>query len=312
MVTGGDAVADLAFFVLLAKAGSLTAAARELGVTGPTVSKRLMALERRLGARLLNRTTRRVSLTAEGEAYGGEGGRLLAELNMLEQRIAGARAVPRGLLRVHAPLGFGRHYLAPAVSAFLRAYPEVEVQLNLSERPVHMGDDFDVAVHVGALPDSQLSLRKIASNRRLLCAAPAYLRGAGEPTQPAELRRHQCIVIRENDEAHGVWQFQQQHKAQSVKVGGKASTNDGETALLLALDGHGIVLRSEWHVAPYLRSGRLQQLLPDWQSAAADVVAVYPASQNLSARTRVFVDFLVARFQPYLGAGADGLAAARW
>lgn len=300
MGTSADAISDLGFFVLLAKLGSLSATAQELGVTAPTVSKRLAALERRLGVRLLNRTTRRVGLTAEGDAYLVEGSRLLGELQMLEQKVAGARTTPRGLLRVHATLGFGRHHIAPAVSEFLRKYPEMEVQLHLSDRPVHLVEQgFDVAIRVGELPDSQLTMRKIASNRRLLCAAPGYLRRAGEPVRPADLHAHRCIVIRESDETFGTWHLRQGGKSESVKVRGSASTNDGETALLLALDGHGILQRSEWHAAPYLRSGRLRRVLSEWELAPADIVAVYPAKQNLSARTRVFVDFLARRFEAH-------------
>lgn len=295
-----DAVSDLEFFVLLAGAGSLTNAAQQLGVTSPTVSKRLAALEHRLGVRLMNRTTRRVSLTAEGEAYLNEGARLLGELHMLEQTIAGSRATPRGLLRVHATLGFGRKYIAPAVSAFLQTYPEVEVQLHLGDRAAHPADrGFDVAIHIGETRDSQLTMRTLAHNRRVLCASPAYLRKAGHPQRPTDLQRHKCIVIRESDDTYGTWHLRQGGKTESVKVRGAASTNDGESALCLALGGHGILLRSLWDVAPYLRSGRLQAVLPEWQAPPADIVALYPTRQNMSARIRVFVDFLVKHFEAY-------------
>ena len=300
MSTGKDAVSDLGFFALLAKLGTLSAAAQELGVTPPTVTKRLAALEKRLGVRLLNRTTRRMGLTAEGVAYLTEGSRLLNELQMLEQKLAGATATPRGLLRVHATMGFGRRYITPAVSEFLRNYPEVEVQLHLSDRPVNLIEQgFDVAIQIGELNDSQLTVRKIANNRRLLCAAPAYLREFGEPTSPSELQTRRCIVIREGDETFGTWHLHQGKKIETVKVRGNASTNDGESALAWALDGHGILLRSEWDVAPYLRSGQLRAVLPAWHMLPANITAIYPTRRNLSARTRVFVDFLVDRFEAY-------------
>lgn len=302
MTAGGDGISDLEFFVLLAGAGSLTAAAQQLGVTSPTVSKRLAALERRLGVRLMNRTTRRVGLTSEGEAYLTDGSRLLDELHLLEQKVAGARAVPRGLLRVHATLGFGRHHIAPAVSEFLHKYPDVEVQLHLGDRPLQMVEHgFDVAIRIGEIPDSQLTMRTIARNRRLLCAAPAYLRKAGKPKRPADLQTHRCIVIRESDETYGTWHLHQGVKNETVKVRGSVSTNDGECAMRMALDGHGILLRSEWDIAPYLRSGRLQPVLPDWEAPPANIVALYPTRHNLSARTRVFVDFLVKRFESHRG-----------
>lgn len=302
MAQGADSISDLEFFVLLAGSGSLTATAQQLGVTSPTVSKRLAALERRLGVRLVQRTTRRMGLTTEGEAYLADGGRLLNELHMLEQKLAGARATPRGLLRVHATLGFGRRHVAPAVSEFLHKYPEVEVQLHLGDKPVQLAEQgFDVAVHVGEVPDSRLTLRMIARNRRLLCAAPAYLRRAGQPKRPSDLQTHRCIVIRESDETYGTWHLRQGAKSETVKVRGSASTNDGESAVLMALDGHGILLRSEWDIAPFLRSGRLQPVLPGWETPPADIVALYPTRQNLSAKTRVFVDFLARRFAAYRG-----------
>lgn len=300
MTMGADAISDLEFFVLLAGAGSLTAAGQQMGVTVPTVSKRLAALEGRLGVRLMNRTTRRVGLTAEGEAYLAGGSRLLDDLHVLEQAVAGARAAPRGLLRVHATLGFGRRHVAPAVADFLHKFPDVEVQLVLGDRPVQLIEQgFDVAICIGALPDSRLSMRTIASNRRLLCAAPSYLRRAGTPKRPADLQQHRCIVIRESDETYGTWHLRQGAKSETVKVRGNGSTNDGESAVCLALAGHGILLRSEWDIAPYLRSGRLQAVLPEWEAPPADVAVLYPTRQNLSARTRVFVDFLVGRFQAH-------------
>lgn len=293
-----DPVSDLSFFVLLARVGNLSAAAQQLGVTPPTVSKRLAALERRLGVRLLHRTTRRVSLSAEGEAYLAEGSRLLGELQVLEQTVAGSRATPRGLLRVHGTLGFGRRHLAPALSAFARENAEVEVQLTLSERPVSLVEQgIDLAVQLGSLPDARLTARRLAPNRRLLCAAPRYLKHAGEPSRPAELAGHQCIVLRESDETFGTWHLRSGSKQETVKVRGRLATNDGEVALQWALEGHGILPRSEWDAAPYLRSGRLRPVLPDWRPADADVYAVYPTKQNLSARTRALVDFLAAWFE---------------
>ncbi|RTZ47991.1 LysR family transcriptional regulator [Candidimonas sp. SYP-B2681] len=285
-----DPVSDLNFFVLLSKYSTLARAAQELGVTPPTVSKRLAALEQRLGVRLMNRTTRRIGLTAEGEAYLTEGARLLAELNVLEQTVAGSQAVPRGLLRVHATLGFGRRHIVPAVSRFIRIHPETEVQLHLSDRPVNLVEQgIDVAIRFGDIPDSRLTMRTIAFNRRLLCASPHYLKQAGEPAHPGELPSHDCIIIRENDETYGTWHLAQGTRIETVKVRGRVSTNDGESALAWALDGHGILLRSEWDAVPYLRSGRLRQVLQDWTLPSANIMAVYPTRQNLSARTRTFV-----------------------
>ncbi|MCD0504833.1 LysR family transcriptional regulator [Bordetella petrii] len=292
-----DALSDLAFFSLLVKHGNLSAAARELGLTPPAVSTRLANLERRLGVRLLNRTTRRVSVTQEGELYLAEGSRILADLEDLERNVASTRAQPRGLLRLNATFGFGRAHIVPAVSDFARQYPEVEVQMRLTDRPVNLMDEgFDVAVRFGELPDARLTARLVASNRRLLCASPQYLRNHGEPRNPGELQRHRCIVVRENDVAYGTWHLRSGLRAETVKVRGPLSSNDGQSALEWALDGHGIVMRSEWETAAYLRSGRLRRILPDWNTPPADIHALYPERLNLPAKTVAFVDFLVQRF----------------
>ncbi|CAG9168776.1 HTH-type transcriptional regulator DmlR [Cupriavidus laharis] len=302
-----DAFSDLAFFVLLVKRGSLAGAAQQMGVTPSAASKRLAALEARLGVRLLHRTTRRLSVTQEGEAYLAQGGRILAELEELEQGLAGSRATPRGLLRVNATLGFGRRHLAPAVAAFLRAYPQVEVQLELSDRALNLAEQgFDVGVRVGGLPDARLSARRLAGNRRLLCASPHYLSAHGTPASPRELAQHRCIVIRESDDTYGTWQLYAGVRQETVKVRGPATTNDGETAVGWALEGLGILLRSEWDVAPLLRTGRLKPVLPEWSAAPADIFAVYLSRDHLSARVRAFIDFLAERFatapaQPYNG-----------
>ena len=294
-----DSYSDLGFFVLLARHATLARAAQELGVTPSTVSKRLAALEQRLGVRLMNRTTRRISFTAEGESYLAQGNHLLNELKMLEQTLVSSRAAPRGLLRVHATLGFGRRYIVPLVSQFQRDNPEVEIQMQLSDRPVNLVQDgFDVAICFGEQRDSSLTARTIALNRRMLCASPRYLESAGTPAHPSELRTHRCIVIRENDETFGTWRLTMGNRSETVKVRGLLSTNDGESALAWALDGHGILMRSEWDAKPYLESGRLRRVLQEWSLPPANVMAVYPTRQNLSARTRAFVNALVEWFEP--------------
>ncbi|HCQ46158.1 MAG TPA: LysR family transcriptional regulator [Achromobacter sp.] len=304
-----DALSDLAFFSLVVKHGNLSATARELGLTPPAVSARLARLEQRLGVRLLNRTTRRVSVTQEGELYLAEGGRILADLEALERSVSSARAQPQGLLRLNATFGFGRAHIVPAVSDFARQYPDVEVLMRLTDRPLNLIEEgFDVAVRFGDLPDARLTARKIASNRRLLCASPRYLDAYGEPRTPGDLQRHRCIVVRENDVAYGTWRLQAGQRAETVKVRGPVSSNDGQSALEWALDGHGIVMRSEWETAAYLRDGRLREVLADWRTPPADIHALYPERLNLPAKTVAFVDFLAQRFARYLKApgGAGG------
>ena len=292
-----DGLNDVSFFALVVKRGSLAAAAQELGITPPAVSKRLAAIEARLRVRLLNRTTRRMSLTPEGETYLGEGERLVAELEALERKISGGSVVPQGLLRLNATLGFGRKYVTPELSRFARAYPEVEVQMQLSDRPVNLVEGaFDLAIRFGEQLDSRITARKLADNRRFLCAAPGYIAVHGLPASPRDLHRHSCIVLRESDEIYGSWHFRSGARQETVKVRGPLSTNDGEAALSWALDGHGIVLRSEWDAAPYLRSGQLQLLLEDWSAPSADIYILFPTKSHLQAKTRAMVDFMLDAF----------------
>lgn len=288
-----DGFSDLRFFALLMKEGSLAAAAQQMGITPPAVSRRLAQLEHRLGVRLLHRTTRRIHLTPEGETYLLDGTRILGDLEALERTVAGARSSPRGLIKLAATLGFGRVHIAPALSTFARAYPEVEVQLHLTDRPVNLVEQgFDAAVRFGDLPDSRLTARRLMANQRVLCASPAYLAQAGEPAQPADLLAHQCIVIRESDETYGTWHLHQGERQETIKVRGMLSTNDGAAATTWALDGHGVLMRSHWDVAAYLESGRLLPVLPGWALPAADVTLVYPTKSDLSAKTRALADFL--------------------
>lgn len=302
-----NTLSDLAFFAALVKTGSLAALARELGLTPPAVTKRLANLEQRLGVRLLNRTTRTMSVTHEGEIYLADGARILADIEALERTIGSSRALPKGLLRVNASFGFGRKHIGPAVSEFSKRFPEVEVQLLLSERPLNLADQaFDVGIRIGELPDARIIARKIAINRRLLCAAPAYLKQHPAPTAPRDLQAHACIVLRENEAAYGSWHLSRGKRQETIKVRGALSSNDGETVLAWALAGHGILMRSEWDVAPYLRSGRLRQVLEDWALPPSDIFAVYPERLNLSAKVSAFVDFLAARFKPHLLPRKDG------
>jgi DNA-binding transcriptional LysR family regulator len=292
-----NSISELDFFTTIAKSGSLSAAARELGVTPPSVSKRLAQMEKRLGAALLNRTTRRLSLTAEGEIYLSNATRILAEVEALEQLVSRSRAEPKGLIRVNAPLGFGRTYITPIVSRFVKQHPEVDVQLQLTDHPLNLIDEsFDVGIRFGDPPDTRLIARRIAPNRRMLCAAPSYLERHGIPKTPHDLVRHNCIVLRQNDTAYGAWHFVRDKQTETVKVRGSLSSNDGEVTLNWALAGHGITLRAEWDIAKYLRSGRLQLVLEDYDAPPADIFAVYPERHTTSAKVRAFTDFLVDAF----------------
>jgi DNA-binding transcriptional LysR family regulator len=290
---------DMQFFAQLVRCGSLTAAARELQITTAAVSKRLAGLERRLGVDLLHRTTRRLALTDHGQLYLEQSRRILDDIEALESGLQAARGQPAGLLRVNATLGFGRMHIGPAIATFSRKYPRVDVQLQLSANPPPINEEaYDVGVHFGEPPDSRLIARKLAPNRRLLCASPAYLARAGEPRTPQELARHNLISIRQRDEAQGLLRLKAGRKSESVRLHGNLATNDGEVAVNWALNGLGIVLRAEWDVARYLRSGRLRQVLQAWDAPPADIYAVYPARHSGVARVQVFVEHLSKYFAP--------------
>jgi DNA-binding transcriptional LysR family regulator len=293
--------ADLGFFSALASAGSLSAAARELGITTPAVSKHLAQMEARLGIALVIRTTRRMSLTPEGELYLDHARRILAEIDDLGQLLGVAKGRPKGLLRVNATLGFGRSHVAPLISRFAHQHPAVEVQLQLSVNPPPLTEDsFDVCVRFGAPPDARVIARRLAANRRLLVAAPAYLARCGTPKLPDDLTRHNCIGIRQGEEAYGLWRLTsgggRNATTQAVKTRGNLATNDGEIAVRWALDGHGILMRAEWDVARHLASGHLVQVLPQCHTPDADIYAVWPQRHQSAARVRAFVDFLSQAF----------------
>lgn len=307
-MANGIQPADLGFFSALAGAGSLSAAARELGVTTAAVSKRLALMESRLGISLVNRTTRRMSMTPEGDVYLDNARRILGEIEGMEELLGAARATPKGLLRVNATLGFGRSHVGPLISKFVRKYPQVEVQLQLSVNPPPLTEDsFDVCIRFGAPPDSRVIARRLAANRRLLCASPAYLDKHGIPKVPNDLTRHNCIGIRQGEEAYGVWRLAsgkgRTASVEAIKTRGTLTTNDGEIAVAWALDGHGVLMRAEWDIERYLRNGRLVQVLPQYSTPDADIHAVYPQRHQLAARVRAFVDFVALALKQQAPAG---------
>lgn len=296
-MTAGIHPAELGFFSTLAGAPSLSAAGRDLGISTAAVSKRLAQMESRLCVTLVNRTTRRMSLTPEGEVVLERARRILDEIAGLDELLSQSKGVPKGLLRVNATLGFGRTHVAPVISRFAQSHPGVDVQLQLSVHPPAFSEDaFDVCIRFGEPPDARVIARRIAPNRRVLCASPAYLARCGQPKVPHDLTRHNCIGIRQGDEAYGLWRLSTgrgaRERTESIKTRGSLATNDGEIAVRWALDGHGIVMRAEWDIKRHLRSGRLVQVLPSYQTPGADIYAVYSQRYQLSTRVRTFVDFL--------------------
>ncbi len=295
--------ADLGFFSTLISSGSLGAAARELGVTTAAVSKHLAQMESRLGLVLVNRTTRRMSLTHEGEIYLDHARRILGEIDDLEHMLWGSTKAPQGLLRVNATLGFGRSHIAPLIAEYVKQFPQVDIQLQLSVNPPPITDDaYDVCFRFGHPPDSRSIARLIAPNKRILVASPAYIKEYGEPKSPSELIKHNCIGIRQGDEGYGLWRFSsgkgksKNEFTDSAKVRGNLTTNDGGIAVNWALDARGIVLRAEWDVTQHLKSGRLIQVMKNFETPDADIYAVYAERHKTSVRVKTLIDFAIASF----------------
>ena len=291
--------ADLGFFSIIASSGSLGSAARELGITTAAVSKRLAQIEERLGLSLVNRTTRRMSLTPEGEVYLEHARKILGEIEDMEHILWGSTQTPKGLLRVNATLGFGRTQIAPLISEFVKQYPLVDIQLQLSVNPPPITDDlFDVCFRFGHPPDSRAIAKLIAPNNRIVVASPNYLKKFGVPKTPSDLIKHNCIGIRQGDEAYGLWRFasskskNQRESTEDIKIRGNLTTNDGEIAVNWALDGHGILLRAEWDVARYIKSGRLVHILENYHNPEANIYAVYSQRHKTSARVNALIEYV--------------------
>ncbi|MGO1117699.1 LysR family transcriptional regulator [Rhodovibrionaceae bacterium A322] len=290
---------DLRFFAKLATAGSLADLARQLDVTPPAITQRLKQIETKAGVRLVDRTARRLALTHEGELIVVRAHEILNALDDLTDDLTIRRDAVAGHLRVRAPLTFGRCYVAPVVAEFQEIYPETQVDLFLSDRPNITTDErVDVILHIGDLPNSSLRMRRLASNKRILCASPAYLSRAGEPQTVAELRRHSCIALRENNEDVTLWRFSHNGRTTHIRINPKLSCNDGEVARNWALEGRGIVLRSEWDVAQPILDGRLKRILPNYSLPDADVVALLNHQQGRAARVDRFLELMAGTLSP--------------
>jgi LysR family transcriptional activator of dmlA len=285
---------DLALFAAVVRHKSFVATARALGVSNAFVSKRVAVLEQTMGVRLLHRTTRTVAVTEQGQVVHGWALRILEDVEQMGEAVSTERMAPAGLLRICTSSGFGRNRVAPALSALAQRYPGLEIQLELLDRSVDLiGEDFHLDVRVGQAHEPHLISRRIAANVRVLCAAPAYLEKHGTPVTLAGLAGHHCIVIRERHGDFGRWVLQGPHGEEAVKVGGPLSATNGEVVHQWALDGHGIILRSLWDVAPALARGDLVRVLPAYEQPA-DVWAIYPSRLSASAKLRVCVEFLEA------------------
>ncbi|MCO7505613.1 MULTISPECIES: LysR substrate-binding domain-containing protein [Pseudomonas] len=283
---------DLNIFVQVAKRASFAAVAEQLGMSAAFISKRVRLLEQQMGVRLLHRTTRRVSLSEEGERVYQWALQIFETVQRMGDDISTQHRVPVGQLRIASSLGLGRRFVAPALSELAERYPQLDIRLDVHDRLVDLIEEgVDLDIRVGNVIAPHLIAKPLAHNRRVLCAAPGYLQRRGTPRQLAELSSHDCLVIKERDHPFGVWQLQGPQGEQSVRVTGGLSTNHGEVAHQWCLDGRGILLRSYWDVHDSLADGRLVPVLEDYHQAA-DIWAVYTSPLASSAKVRVAVEFL--------------------
>lgn len=296
-----DAFQQMAVFSKVVSSGSLSAAGRELGISPALVSRRLAGLEARLGVRLVNRTTRSLNLTDEGARYYEVCTRVLAEIEEADAEVSVGRVEPQGALKVALPASFGHQHVAPLVPQFAARHPKVQLALSLSDRTVNIMDEgFDLAVCIADLQDSSLAARRLAPNRRVVCASPAYLEVHGQPSTPEELGRHNCLVT--NDFA-GNWDYKAPDgRPGTVRVSGRYSCDNWEVLREWALAGLGVALKSTWDVYRQLADGSLVALFPGYTfHSDVAIYAVYPHRRFLPAKTRVFIEFLAESFgpQPY-------------
>jgi DNA-binding transcriptional LysR family regulator len=290
---------DIAVFVKVVELSSFTAAADALSMSQPVVSKAVTRLEEKLGARLLNRTTRRLSLTEAGSELYARSVRALAEIENAELEVARFQTEPRGTLRVSAPMSFSILHLGPVIQSFLDRFPGVTLELSLDDRQVDLIEEgFDLAIRIGRLQDSNLIARKIAPCRQVLCASPGYIAKRGEPERPEDLLEHSCIIYSLLS-APREWRFTgPDGEAHTVPITGSLQSNNGLVNRAAAVSGAGITLLPTFYLGDQLRSGELKPVLCKFKPQELAVYAVYPERRNLMPKVRAFVDFLVTTFGP--------------
>jgi len=298
-----DTLEQMRLFVATVRSGSFSDTARALRLSPSAVSRKVAALEAELGVRLFTRTTRRLTLTEAGQAYLERASRIVNDVDETHEAVRALEAQPRGLLRVTAPVVYGRLHLAPLVPEFLARYPDVRLELLLRDAVLDLLEDgVDVAVRIAALPDSSLIARRLAPVKRVICASPPYLERRGVPATPAELARHDCLPFRFHTAGNAwrtgsnVWRLRGPDGLQEITVGGPVTANNADALVIAALAGLGLILVPTWLVSEHLERGALRTVLDDHQVSPTDIetaiYAVYPSGRFLPPKVRVFIDFL--------------------
>ena len=293
-----DRLNGFVLFATVVEAGSFTAAARDLGLTKSAASKALGRLEARLGARLIDRTTRRLSLTEAGETFYDHCRRILAEADAAEEAVGRLQGSPRGRLRINGPMSFGTAHLAPVLPEFMARHPDLTLDVVFNDRRVDLVEEgFDVAVRIGRLTDSSLIARKLCEERHTLCAAPAYWDQHGRPAHPSDLARHKCLSYAYLSTGEQ-WRFDGPGGPVSVHIRGRVRSNNGEVLIAAAIAGEGVALMPSFATWRHISEGRLEIGLPGFEPPPMGVYAVWPPANQPPAKVRAFVDFLAERLGP--------------
>jgi len=292
-----DRFKELTTFIEVAHRGSLSAAAREEGITPAMVGRRIDQLEERLGVKLFKRSTRKVTLTPEGGTFFEDCHRILSELRSAEDALTVGVRSATGRLILTAPTAFGRKHIAPHLSAFVGEHPNLAITLHLSERMVDLKNErFDLAIRIADLKSVDLIAVRLARNHRVVCGSPTYFKRAGKPQALADLARHNCLVTSTEDGAADQWSFQDKGKPLGVKVAGSLQCNDGEVLTRWSIAGEGLAWRSAWEVSEEVKRGRLVTVLDDFAFPGNNIYAVYPERRLLPAKVKFFIEFLKKTF----------------
>ncbi|MDG2277235.1 MAG: LysR substrate-binding domain-containing protein [Pseudomonadales bacterium] len=298
-----DNVKTMRLFLTVVQIGSLSGAGRQSGLSPASVSRQITALEDDLGVRLLNRTSRRLSLTEAGQVYLERAERLLQDIDELRDAVTQLAVRPRGTLRIQSRVTLGTQYVAPLIPAFMAQYPDLKIDLWLTDTDLDLTEHgIDLAIRTGDLADSTLIARRLASSPRVVCASPQYWAQHGRPARPEDVMAHNCLTYRfEFGTAAALWQFRSDEgRSINLQVGGNFQTNNGQALRLATLSGLGIALLPAWSVKNHLQAGTLERVLSEYETTVSDldfgIYAVYLSRRNLSLKTRLFIDHLVAEF----------------
>ncbi|MBB4213960.1 DNA-binding transcriptional LysR family regulator [Rhizobium sp. BK212] len=298
---------DIMIFAHVVEAGSFTAAARLLGMPKTTVSRRIAELERELGVRLLQRTTRSLNLTASGRLYYEESSQALRTIEGANLRLAEARAEPAGTIRISAPVGFGGHFLQDAIFGFLSTYPKTRVELRLTDDRLNLVENgIDLAFRTGVLEDSTLVARKLGSMHRLLCASPDYLARCGPPAAPEDLVRHDCVIAGQS--VHAQWLLEGPRGQETIAVSARFAANEMQAVMAAAIAGHGIAQLPHRFAEACIKDGRLRRVLDGYTTPAGGFHVVYPSSRHLPPLVKAFIELAVTRLNATGTGGSEEFA----